>query len=153
MQTEWSYVYVHPRNSSNLTTCMFLRVSKHYVFQQRYFAAAFGVYGVGHQIEVRGRQKIRHGDPKDRQVGRHTGRVHPKVAGQHLIRFQPELLMQAAVISRHAFDLQDFRALIERRFYRAIVQRIRFHCADTFSLRNNLVAQVAFAIKLKKSSD
>lgn len=116
----------------NSITCVLLRIAQHYVLQQRYFAAALGIHGVGHQVEVRGRQEVGHGDPEDRQIGRHAGRVHPEIAGEHLVRLQPELLMEPAVVSRHALDLEDLRALIERRLDGAVVQGIRFHCTDTF---------------------
>jgi len=115
---------------------MFFRVAQHYVLQQRHFAAALGVHGVGHQVEVRGRQEIGHGDPEDRQIGRHAGCVHPEIAGQHLVSLQSELLVQTAVVSRHALYLQDLRGLIERCLDGAIVQGIRFHCSDTFLALN-----------------
>lgn len=119
---------------------MLLRISQHYVLQQRHFAAALGVHGVRHQVEVRGRKKISHGDPEDRQIGRHAGRVHPKISGQHLVSFEPELLVEPTVVSWHALDLQDLRALIERRLDGAIVQGIWFHCTNAFLSRKQLCA-------------
>lgn len=114
---------------------MLLRISQHYVLQERHFAAALGVHGVRHQVKVRGRQEISHGDPEDRQIGRHAGRVHSKIAGQYLVSLEPKLLVEPAVVSWHAFDLQDLRALIERRLDGAIVQGIWFHCTNAFLSR------------------
>lgn len=115
----------------NSITCVLLRIAQHYVLQQRHFAATFGVHGVGHQVEVRGWQEVGHGDPEDWQIGWHAGRIHPEITGHHLVSLQPELLVQPAVVSWHALDLQDLRALIERRLDGAIVQGIRFHCSQT----------------------
>lgn len=119
---------------------MLLRIPQHYVLQERHFAAALGIYGVRHQVKVRSGQEISHGDSEDRQIGRHAGRVHPKSASQHLVSLEPKLLVEPAIVSWHAFDLQDLRALIERRLDGAIVQGIWFHCTNAFLSRKRLCA-------------
>lgn len=114
-------------------TRVLFRIPQHYVLQKRHFATTLGVHRVGHQIEVRGRQKIGHGDSEDRKIGRHAGRVHPEISGHHLVRLEPELLVETAVVSRHTLDLENLRALIERRLDGAIIQWIRFHCTHTYT--------------------